>query len=702
MRVWPGSPRPLGATWDGEGVNFALWSEHATGVELCLFDRPEAAAPTHRITMPMTTDRVWHAYLPDARPGTLYGYRVDGPYAPEEGHRFNRHKLLIDPYARAVSGKVRWRDEVFGYRVGDPAGDLSFDGRDSAGAVPKSLVVDPAFTWGDDRPPRTPWNRTLVYECHVRGMTVRHPAVPEYLRGTYLGLASDPVVDHLVDLGVTAVELLPVHQFVDDRRLVSLGLSNYWGYSSIAFFAPHGGYATGRRGQQVHEFKSMVRALHRAGIEVLLDVVYNHTGEGDRFGPTLSLRGIDNAAYYRHHPADRRHLVDYTGTGNSLNTLHPRAMALVMDSLRYWVSEMHVDGFRLDLAPALVRGHEDGRPSAFLEIVHQDPVLSGVKLIAEPWDVGPDGYHLGRFPEGWAEWNGAYRDCVRRFWRGDPGQVPALASRLTGSSDIYGSSGRGTYASVNFVTCHDGFTLTDLVSYERRHNEPNGESNADGAPEDLSRNWGTEGPSEAVRIQRMRDRMKRNLLTTLMCSQGVRMLLGGDELGRTQLGNNNAYCQDNEVSWVDWDGDGAADLTAFVRQLARIVADNPILARRDFLTGAVVPGTQLKDVSWVRPDGEELKEDDWADTENRVLGMLLNGRAVDEVDGRGRRARGATLVLYLNAGTRSRSCTLPKVAEPGRWQELVNTARPSRFPRDVRAPAVHLAAQSCLLLRRAE
>ena len=703
MRVWPGQPHPLGATWDGEGVNFALYSEHATAVELCFFDDPAAPVPTERVVMPAATDRVWHAYLPDVRPGALYGYRVDGPYAPEEGHRFNRHKLLIDPYARALSGTIRWSDELFGYRVGDPAEDLSYDRRDSAGAMPKCVVVDPAFTWGDDRSPATPWNRTVIYECHVRGMTMLHPGVPEHLRGTFLGLASDPVVDHLVDLGVTAVELMPVHHFVHDRHLVRLGMRNYWGYNSLAYFAPHVEYASGGPGDQVGEFKSMVRALHRAGLEVILDVVYNHTGEGNQLGPTLSLRGIDNAVYYRLQPDASRYYLDYTGTGNSLNILHTRTMALVMDSLRYWVTDMHVDGFRFDLAPVLVRGYEAGQPSAFFEIIHQDPVLSTVKLIAEPWDVGVDGYHLGRFPPGWSEWNGAYRDCVRRFWRGDAGQVPELASRLTGSSDVYGHTGRRTYASLNFVTCHDGFTLTDLVSYDQRHNEGNGEGNTDGAAENYSRNWGVEGPTDSARVQRLRDRMRRNFLTTLMCSQGVRMLLGGDELGRTQSGNNNAYCQDNDVSWLHWENsEVSAELTAFVRQLTGIVAENPILRRRSFLTGGVVPGTHMKDVTWIRPDGEEMTEGDWADPDNRTLGMLLYGGAVDELDPRGRSARGETLLLLLNAGTRPRSCTLPRVAEPGRWEELVNTARPSRFARDVRTPAVNLAAHSCLLLRRAE
>jgi len=702
MRIWPGSPHPLGATWDGEGVNFAIFSEHATAVELCLFDTPESAEPSDQVSMPAATDRVWHAYLPDVRPGALYGYRVDGPYAPEEGHRFNPAKLLIDPYAKAVSGTIRWSDELFGYTIGDPAEDLSLDPRDSAGAIPKCVVADPAFTWGDDRAPDTPWNRTVIYECHVRGMTMRHPGVPEHLRGTYLGLASDPVIDHLVGLGVTAVELMPTHQFVADRHLVERGLTNYWGYNSIAFLAPHVGYATGGLGEQIGEFKSMVRTLHRAGLEVILDVVYNHTGEGNHLGPTLSLRGIDNVSYYRLNPEDPRYHIDFTGTGNSLNIMHPRTMALIMDSLRYWVTDMHVDGFRFDLAPVLVRGYEAGHPSAFFEIIQQDPVLSKVKLIAEPWDVGPDGYQLGRFPPGWSEWNGAFRDAVRRFWRGDPGQVPELASRLTGSSDIYAPSGRRTYASVNFVTCHDGFTLTDLVSYEQRHNEANGEDNQDGARDNLSRNWGVEGPSPSLRIERARDRMKRNFLTTLMFSQGVRMILGGDEIGRTQSGNNNAYCQDSEISWVDWDiGESGSALCAFTRDLISIVEANPILRRRDFFTGKSV-GDQARDVTWVRPDGEMMTDDDWKDSENRSIGMLLPGRAADEVDTRGRLVKSDSLLLLLNASTRSRSWTLPRLEWPGRWEELLSTARPGEQGRTVRTPAVNLTAHSSLLLRHNE
>jgi len=703
VRVWPGSPRPLGATWNGEGVNFALFSENATAVQLCLFDEATAGEPTATITMAERTDNVWHAYLPDVRPGALYGYRVDGPYEPTSGHRFNPNKLLIDPYAKAVSGPIRWSDDLFGYRIGDEQEDLSFDPRDSAGAMPKCLVVDPSFTWEDDRAPNTPWNQTVIYETHVRGMTARHPGVPEHLRGTYLGLASDPIIDHLLGLGVTAVELMPVHHFVADRHLVDQGLTNFWGYNSIAFLAPHVGYATGGLGQQVSEFKSMVRTLHRAGLEVILDVVYNHTGEGNQLGPTLSLRGIDNSVYYRLMPDQPQYHLDYTGTGNSLNILHPRAMGLVTDSLRYWVTDMHVDGFRFDLAPVLVRGYEAGQPSAFFEIIQQDPVLSKVKLIAEPWDASPDGYQLGQFPTGWSEWNGAFRDCVRRFWRGDPGQVPELASRLTGSSDIYAPSGRRTYASINFVTCHDGFTLTDLVTYEHKHNEANGEDNRDGAQDNASRNWGAEGPSDSARIQRARDRMKRNFLTTLLFAQGVPMLLGGDEIGRSQQGNNNAYCQDNEVSWFDWDiGESGYDMRDFVRDLIRVLQSNPILRRRGFFTGTAVPGTHTKDVTWIRSDGQEMTDEAWEDPNNQSIGMLLFGRAADEVDIRGRSASADTLLLLLNAGTRSHSYTLPRMETPGLWEELLNTARPGPWARQVRNDAVNLTAHSSLLLRHSE
>ena len=696
-RVWPGTPHPLGATWDGEGVNFALFSEHATSVELCIFDAPDDPKPSSTIAMPVATNHVWHAYLPDARPGWLYGYRVDGPYEPEHGHRFNPAKLLIDPYAKAVSGSIPMGDEVFGYTIGSPEGDLSKDDRDSAPVMPRGIVVDPAFSWGDDRPPRTPWNRTVIYETHTRGMTLRHPGVPEHRRGTFLGLSSDAVIDHLISLGVTAVELMPVHQFVPERHLVERGLTNYWGYNSIAFFAPHVEYATGALGQQVTEFKSMVKTLHRAGLEVILDVVYNHTAEGDQAGPTLSLRGVDNAVYYRLRPDDPRYHLDFTGTGNSLNIVHPRTMALVMDSLRYWVTDMHVDGFRFDLAPVLVRGIEERR-SSFFEIIQQDPVLSQVKLIAEPWDLGPDGYKLGQFPPGWAEWNGAFRDSVRRFWRGDVGQVPELASRLTGSSDIFAPSGRAAYASVNFVTCHDGFTLEDLASYQHKHNEANGEDNRDGAQENFSRNWGHEGPTESVRIQRLRQRIKRNMLATVFFSQGVRMLLGGDEMGRTQRGNNNPYCQDNEISWFDWDVDESQlEFLEFTRSLAAVVRANPVLRRRDFFTGRPVTASGRPDVSWIRPDGEEMTEEDWADATNRTIGMLVIGRAADEVDERGRAVSGDTLLLLLNGGTRSRLQTLPRLEWPGVWEQAVNTAEPTA--RSVRKPTVNLTAHSLILLR---
>jgi isoamylase len=700
-RVWPGRPYPQGATWDGEGVNFSLFSEHADRVELCLFDGRDDAQERHRIPMRERTDLIWHCYLPDARPGQLYGFRVHGPYEPQRGHRFNPNKLLLDPYAKAVSGTIKWSDALYGYTIGHPDEDLSFDQRDSAGGMPKSVVVDAAFTWGDDRKPQTPWNRTVIYECHVRGMTMLHPDVPPEIRGTYLGLCYDPVLDHLRSLGVTAVELLPVHQFVADRRLVDMGLTNYWGYNSISFLAPHVGYATDGLGEQVDEFKSMVKAFHREGIEVILDVVYNHTGEGNHLGPTLSMRGIDNDSFYRLEPEDPRYYMDFTGTGNSLNMLHPRTIQLIFDSLRYWVEEMHVDGFRFDLAPVLARELYDvNRLSAFFDIMQQDPTLSQAKLIAEPWDVGPGGYQVGNFPVGWAEWNGKYRDCVRKFWRGDYGQVAELAYRLSGSSDIYQAGGRRTYASVNFVTSHDGFSLHDLVTYERKHNEANGEDNRDGTDENYSRNWGAEGPTDARHIRRIRDRMKRNFLATLIFSQGVRMVLGGDEMSRTQGGNNNAYCQDNEISWVHWDApDTDPSLLRFTRDLLAIFHSNPVLRRRTFFAGRPIADGGVKDVSWIRPDGEEFTDEDWADGENHILGMLIHGQATDEVDERGRPVYGDTLLLLLNGGTRSRPFAMPKVEGEGGWFEVVNTARGNPGPRPVRGDSVMLAAHSFQIVR---
>ena len=694
LRVWPGAPYPLGATWDGEGTNFSIFSEHATGVELCLFDEH---GQERRIELVERTDLIWHAYLPDVRPGQLYGYRLQGPYAPAEGHRFNPNKLVLDPYAKAVNGDIEWNDALFGYTVGDPNADLTFDERDSAPYMPKCAVIDPSFTWGDDRPPAIPFNRSLIYECHVRGMTMLHPGVPEELRGTYLGMASEPIIDHLLSLGVTAVELLPVHQFVKDRHLVEKGLTNYWGYNSIAFLAPENRYAASSRpGSHVSEFKSMVKAFHRAGIEVILDVVYNHTGEGNHMGPTIGLRGVDNQAYYRLNPGDERYYFDFTGTGNSLNMRHPRTVQLIFDSLRYWVGDMHVDGFRFDLAPVLARElYEVDRLAAFFDIMQQDPVLSQVKLIAEPWDLGEGGYQIGNFPVGWAEWNGEYRDGVRSFWRADPGKSGELASRISGSSDLYAAGGRRTYASVNFVTAHDGFTLNDLVSYEHKHNEANGEDNRDGTDDNLSRNWGVEGPTDNPSVIAMRQRMKKNLLATLVFSQGVRMLLGGDEMCRTQQGNNNAYCQDNEISWVSWDLDAEGrEILAFTREILRIFRENPVFRRRAFFTGRPVRG-EIKDVTWLHPSGREMTDEDWGNAMLRSVGMLIDGEATDEVDERGRPVRGRTVLLMLNGGENSRRFVIPQLGLPGIWVERVNTSRSGT--RAIRRQAVNLLAHSMIL-----
>ena len=696
MRIWPGSPRPLGATWDGEGVNFALFSQHATGVDLCLFDYAESATESLRIPLTERTNRIWHCYLPDVRPGQLYGFRVHGPYAPAQGHRFNAHKLVLDPYAKAISGTIDWADAVFGYTIG--ADDATMSTSDSARHMPKCVVVDQAFTWGDDRPPQIPWSRTLIYECHVKGTTMLHPGVPEELRGKYLGLCSDPILEHLLELGVTAIELLPVQHFATERRLRELGLANYWGYNTIGFFAPDPRYAITTLGQQVNEFKTMVKAFHRVGIEVILDVVYNHTGEGNHLGPTLCFRGIDNASYYRLVPNDPRYYYDFTGCGNSWNVLNPRALQLVLDSLRYWVTDMHVDGFRFDLAPTLARDpFEFDGFARFFSTVQQDPVLSTVKLIAEPWDVGPGGYRLGAFPPGWAEWNGRYRDCVRRFWRGDEGQVPELASRLSGSSDIFQGSDRGPYASINFVTCHDGYTLEDLVSYERKHNEANGEHNRDGADDNWSRNWGIEGETAAAPVGRLRDRMKRNYIATLAFSQGVPMLSHGDEVGRTQRGNNNAYCQDNEISWVDWKLDGRTqEFLDFTRHVFRICRENPVFRRRRFFEDKKREDGRGQDVSWLRPDGREMSIEDWQNGRNRVLGMMVHGDASDDVDERGRPNRGKTLLLLLNASNRARHFVLPRVTELGHWHELVNTAQPThRVPK---GQGINLAPHSLVLL----
>jgi isoamylase len=678
MRVWPGSPQPLGATWDGEGVNFALFSATAEKVELCLFDLADSCESETRIVLEELTGDVWHAYLPDIRPGQRYGYRVHGPYAPSKGHRFNPNKLVLDPYAKSVDGRVDWDNAVFGYEIGDPAEDLSFSNVDSAGHAPKSIVLDTAFSWGEDRPPATPWSRSVIYECHVKGMTALHPGVPRHLRGTYLGLAADPILDHLLGLGVTAINLLPIHHMAVDRHLLDSGLNNYWGYNTVAFFAPDCRYATGLDGRQVDEFKSMVKAFHRVGIEVILDVVFNHTGEGNHMGPTLCFRGIDNSSYYRLEPGDRRYYSNYTGCGNTVNVFHPRVMQLVLDSLRYWVEDMHVDGFRFDLAVTLGRRMDefDGR-GRFFATVQQDPVLSGVKLIAEPWDLGPDGYRLGGFPPPWAEWNGRYRDVLRGFWRGDGGHVAELASRLSGSSDYFAASGRGPHASVNFVTCHDGYTLHDLVSYENKHNEANGESNADGHDDNQSCNWGEEGETGSKEINELRRRMKKNFLASLVFSQGVPMIAHGDEIGRTQRGNNNAYCQDNEITWVDWNLDDARrELLAFTAKVIELRQTNPVFRRRYFFAGNPLTDAGVKDVTWIGPRGKEMTETEWSDPDGRVLGMLIHGEASDEIDERGRLNRGATLLLVLNGGGEAQTFHLPSLAETGSWEEIVNTARP--------------------------
>jgi len=677
MRIWPGKPYPLGATWDGEGVNFALFSEHATAVELCLFDGPEAVKESQRIRLDERTDQVWHAYIPGLWPGQHYGYRVHGPYAPHEGHRFNHHKLLIDPYAKSIAGTIEWSDAMFGYRIGDPKSDLSFDTRDNAANVPKCVVVDQAFTWGGDQHPKTPWDRTVIYEAHVKGLTAQHPDVPDHMRGTYSALTTPAVIDHLLELGVTAIELMPVHHFVRDKHLADRGLTNYWGYNTVGFFSPDIRYAVSPvRGRHVREFKTMVKTLHSSGIEVILDVVYNHTAEGNHLGPTLSFRGIDNAAYYRLMDNDKRHYMDYTGCGNTLNVTHPRTLQLIMDSLRYWVTEMHVDGFRFDLASTLARElHAVDRLSAFFDILHQDPILSQVKLIAEPWDVGEGGYQVGNFPVGWAEWNGKYRDTIRRYGKGDGGQMAELAYRLTGSSDLYSTSGRRPFASVNFITAHDGFTLHDLVSYDHKHNEANGENNRDGTDDNASWNCGAEGPSHNPQIVELRERQKRNFLTLLFLSQGVPMLCGGDEIGRTQNGNNNAYCQDNKISWFDWNLDHAQlELLAFVRSLIALRKKQPVLRRRRFFQGRHIRGSEVKDLSWFRPDGKEMTDEDWNAGYSKSLTLRLAGDAITETDAKGRPIMGDTLLILLNAHHTPLAFTLPAHKSGIRWCPLLDTA----------------------------
>jgi isoamylase len=673
-KIDDGAPAPLGATWDGKGVNFALFSANATSVDLCLFD-PTGRRQTAQIPLPQRTEQVWHGYVEGLLPGQLYGYRVHGPYEPRYGHRFNPSKLLLDPYARLLHGQVRWHDALFGYRPGAHRGDLTIDRRDSAPMMPKCVVEDPSYHWGDDRPPRTPWTDTVIYEAHVKGLTNLHPDVPPGMRGTYAALAHPAVLEHLVKLGITAVELMPIHAFVDDRFLVEKGLRNYWGYSTLAFFAPESRYL-GELG--AIELRRAIRALHDAGIEVILDVVYNHTAEGNHLGPTLSFRGIDNASYYKLGPDSARSYWDSTGTGNTLNLDHPQVLQMVLDSLRYWVESYHVDGFRFDLAPSLARAPYDFSDRAgFLRAVGQDPILSKVKLVAEPWDVGPGGYRLGGFPLRWSEWNDQFRDTVRAFWRGDQNQLPNLARVLAGSREVFEPSGRHPWASVNYVASHDGFTLQDVVSYEKKHNQANGEGNRDGHDHNLSTNLGSEGPTDDPAILADRARLKRALLATAFLAQGVPMLLMGDELSRTQKGNNNAYAQDNETSWLDWKAGAATDpaLADFVGTLTRLRRRFGAFRRRTFLTGAEVSRKGLRDVYWLAPEGEEMTVEDWNDPTRQVLGMQLGNDAPD----------GERLLLLMNGGTDEVSFSLAADFPSGPWMQVFDSALAAGLVRDTPA-----------------
>jgi len=682
-KILPGSPYPQGATWDGTGVNFALYSENATRVELCLFDDSDEQ---ESVDLPECAGFVWHGYIPNLSIGQRYGYRVHGPYEPEKGLRFNPAKLVIDPYAKALSGRVDWDYSVFAYRLEDPAQDLSCDPNDDAPGVPKGIVTASHFDWQSDRLPGIPMHESVIYEAHVKGTTIRHPDVAENLRGTYLGLSSAPMLDYFKKLGITALELMPVHEFLDDKHLLDKGLHNYWGYNTINYFAPSARYSSsGDRGQQIGEFKTMVRELHRAGIEVILDVVYNHTAEGNQMGPTLSFRGIDNPTYYRLTQDNPRYYMDYTGTGNTLNMRQPQVIKLVMDSLRYWVQEMHVDGFRFDLASALARElHDVDRLSAFFDVINQDPVLSQVKPIAEPWDVGEGGYQVGRFPALWAEWNGKYRDVVRRYWKGDDGQLAELGYRLTGSSDLYQRDGRRPSASINFVVAHDGFTLEDLVSYDHKHNEANGEDNKDGANDNHSWNHGVEGPTDDEKIVELREREKRNFLMTLLLSQGVPMICGGDEIGRTQQGNNNAYCQDNEISWTDWNlTERERALYLFTARLIELRKKHPNLRRRKFFQDRKISpaeagkrhidGLEERDICWYRPDGQEMTEDEWKAGWVRCLGMRLSGRTLDDVDRNGEPIQDESFLFCLNPHHESIRFFLPPCSTACRWEVILDT-----------------------------
>ncbi len=700
-RIWPGSAAPLGATWDGSGTNFALFSAHAERVELCLFESDGITEITS-IELPEFTHEVWHGYLPDVRPGQLYGYRVYGPYAPEEGHRFNPNKLVLDPYAKALAGELIWDDALFGYTVGDKDEDLSYDTRDSAPFMPKCQVIDPAFTWG--RPMEShPWHETVIYEMHTRGYTMMHPDVPDELRGTFGALSTQPVTDYLGELGVTAIELLPVHAFVQDRHLIERGLRNYWGYNSIGFFAPNPGYLGDEN--DIDMFKSFVQRMHDNDIEVFLDVVYNHTAEGNHLGPTLSFRGIDNRSYYYLMDEEPRYYNDFTGTGNALELRHPKVLSMVMDSLRYWVEYMGVDGFRFDLATTLARvGGEYDEHAGFLDAVAQDPLLGTVKLIAEPWDTGMGGYQVGNFPPGWSEWNDAYRDCMRRFWKGDPGELPEFAARFSGSADIFNKRGRRTWSSINFMTAHDGFTLNDLVSYNEKHNIDNGENNADGTDDNNSWNCGTEGPTTDPEVLALRRRQMRNFMTTLLLSSGTPMMLAGDEFANSQLGNNNAYCQDNEISWLDWEEYRRnGEMVDFVRELVRIRREHIVFHRNRYFHGTIIPGTEVKDIMWLSPDGEEMAEEDWGDAYAQAMAVRISGEAGHiHLTEQGEQESDDTFLLLINASHVDVEFSVPEETPNTCWEPMIDTSQENGLPADD-APGCFsgsVGARSMFLLRR--
>ncbi len=676
-----GSPVPQGATWDGTGTNFALFAEAAEGVEICLFENPAEKAEAQRIRVRERTNGVWHIHLPDVHPGQLYGYRVYGAYQPEKGLRFNPNKLLLDPYTRAVGRELKWDDALFGYSIGHEAGDLSFDERDSAAFAPLGIVTNPEFDWENDKPPGIPWHDTVIYEAHVKGLTAKHPKIPEDLRGTYAGVGTEPIIQHLKQLGITAIELMPIHYFLDDRHLVEKGLRNYWGYNTLGFFAPHHRYAASRAhpADVVREFKQMVKALHQAGIEVILDVVYNHTAEGNERGPTLSFRGIDNQAYYRLVGDQARYYMDYTGCGNTLNLVHPQSLKILMDSLRYWVTEMHVDGFRFDLAAALARElHEVDQLGAFFDTIYQDPTLATVKLIAEPWDLGSGGYQVGNFPINWTEWNGKYRDNVRKFWKGDMGLHSEIATRLSGSADLYERSRRAPSASINFITAHDGFTLHDLVSYNEKHNEANQDENKDGANDNDSWNCGAEGETEDGGIRELRERQKRNFLVTLMLSQGVPMICGGDEIGRTQKGNNNSYCQDTELSWHDWNlNDARRSLLDFTSRVVHYRRQHPNFHRRSFYEQDPSVAAEPAHVGWFRADGQAMKDEDWNEGGwMRTIGMFLAGNAPEIRNREGQQVTDDDFLLLLNSHHESVAFRMPESLNPSEWSVEFPTGKP--------------------------